>query len=73
MKRENDTNNPYDVKAGEIWVEVDPRHEWIIEVISVDEEAGIARIKHPESGKITKARLNRFHGKRSGYARKVGK
>jgi hypothetical protein len=70
MKQENGKSNPYDVKAGEIWVEVDPRYAWVKEVLSVDEESGVATIKGIESGKVTKAMLNRFHGRRGGYVRR---
>ena len=69
MKKEKATNNPYGVKLGEFWIEVDPRHEWIIKVIEIDEVSGTAKIYHPDSGKTTKARLNRFNGKRGGYSR----
>ncbi|GHU11710.1 hypothetical protein FACS1894151_11400 [Spirochaetia bacterium] len=62
--------NPFNVNAGQIWIENDLRHKKVKIVLSVDEESGYATIQGKESCKITRAKLSRFHGRRGGYMRK---
>lgn len=54
-----------EIKKGQVWREVDPRYERKIEVVGFCEETGKVIIQ--SGGRITKARRDRFNGKRGGY------
>jgi hypothetical protein len=62
--------NPYNVKIGETWGENDPRYTCedrrIVEVITISD--GYAEIRHIKTGRRSRVRLDRFHGKRGGYS-----
>lgn len=54
-----------EIKVGSIWKEVDPRLDRQIEVVGFCDETGKVIIK--SNGRVTKARRERFNGKRGGY------
>lgn len=58
-----------EIKVGQVWQEVDPRHEWIRQVIGfgTGRNAGKVELAGIESGRVSYARPDRFNGKRSGY------
>lgn len=59
-------------QTGDIWKEVDPRAERYVRVMEVS--SGYARMARCDAQgdncatRFTRARLDRFHGKRGGYA-----
>lgn len=57
--------NPFNVKPGQIWREVDPRFKREARVRSVLN--GKAFLETVGTGRSTTASLTRFHGKRGGY------
>lgn len=54
---------------GQVWEEVDPRLRRLVEVVAFIPEDGKVQIKCITSGKngISRARTNRFNGRRGGY------
>ena len=61
------------VKKGQLWRENDNRNERIVEVLKVDKNNGVAKIKTIESfatkpGKVTIATLSRFNNQHRGYS-----
>lgn len=54
-----------EVEVGQIWREVDPRFDRRVKVVGFCEESGKIKIEY--AGKVTKAKLERFNGKRGGY------
>lgn len=65
--------NPYGVKVGELWVGNDPRHPRRLKIIKLVmskwDEPGYAEMENISSRKISRARLDRFNGRRSGYSK----
>jgi hypothetical protein len=60
--------NPFSVKAGEVWVDCDPRCEGrTFVVLLVREEHGYAIVK--SSGKTKRIKLIRFRERSNGYRR----
>jgi hypothetical protein len=68
-------SNPYGVTIGEVWVENDPRVSRKIRVIEFLSDVyshngfGYVQIKDLATGKTSRARLDRFNGRRGGYSR----
>lgn len=64
-----------DVKAGQIWVELDPREERYIEIMAIYPKDGTADVRrvaadgsiYPKARRLP-AQLRRFNGSRGGYA-----
>lgn len=54
------------IKIGQRWKEVDPRMNRVVEVVGFDRDSGKILILY--AGKTTKAKPERFNGKRGGYA-----
>lgn len=54
-----------EIEVRQIWKEVDPRYDRQIEVVGFCEETGKVIIK--SNVRKTKARRERFNGKRGGY------
>lgn len=54
------------IEVGQKWEEVDTRFKRIIEVVSLPEN-GKVKISNTETGRITKASIERFNGERGGY------
>jgi hypothetical protein len=67
------SKNPYEVEIGQIWVEVDRRfdNEWLFklrkEIIGFSEDGTKAEMRQVETGRISFAKLTRFHGRNIGY------
>jgi hypothetical protein len=62
--------NPYGVKIGQIWVTNDPRDTYphkvrVVKLIP----GGYAEIMEIHTLRKSKAKLNRFHGRRGGYSK----
>lgn len=53
------------LEGGQTWREVDPRFELRVTVVGFCEESGKVMIEYV--GKVTKAKRERFNGKRGGY------
>ncbi|KQW19732.1 MULTISPECIES: hypothetical protein [Pseudomonas] len=53
------------IEVGQTWREVDPRFERRVTVVGFCEESG--KVKIECAGKVTKAKRERFNGKRGGY------
>lgn len=61
-----------EIEVGQVWQEVDPRFERLVEVIhsgfTNNAAAGVYQIVQIRChGRTTKAKLSRFTGKRGGY------
>ncbi len=53
------------IEVGQTWREVDPRFDRRVKVVGFCEESGKVKIEY--GGKVTKAKRERFNGKRGGY------
>lgn len=53
------------IEVGQTWREVDPRSDRLVKVVGFCEESGKVKIEY--AGKVTKAKRERFNGKRGGY------
>jgi hypothetical protein len=67
-------SNPFGVKAGEVWVENDPRHPRKLKITKLLARVsrggfGYAELENVANGNKSVARLDRFNGKRGGYFR----
>ena len=58
-----------EIKIGQVWEEVDPRHIWQRRVIGFGtlKNAGKVQLRGIESGRVSYARPDRFNGNRGGY------
>ncbi|MOA50940.1 hypothetical protein D3C78_1740210 [compost metagenome] len=54
-----------EIKVNQLWEEVDPRFRRRVKVVGFCEETG--KVKIESGGKVTKAKRERFNGKRGGY------
>lgn len=54
-----------ELRAGQIWKEVDPRFLREFEIVSFDTTS--VRLRGLATNRVTSAQLRRFNGKRSGY------
>lgn len=61
------SNTEPEVRAGQLWREVDPRIVRIVEVLRVYSDAAMIRKLGVKSGNGRRAALVRFNGKRGGY------
>jgi hypothetical protein len=67
-------SNPYGVELGSLWWEKDPRHPLVKKVVAFLPEYspkgfGYVLLENIATGTRTKARLDRFNGRRGGYAK----